>query len=113
MKPSKAGAVAAAILVSVAVMGFGMAHAEGTDPQMEEGLISSYDYQTPTVLETSDIPCPYTENNPVLSFEDQEALERGGPPDAFTENRPVLSFEDQETLEAAMMDRESRLCASR
>src|SRR5512134_1189489 len=72
MKTSKVGIVAVAILLAMTGIGFGIAQAGGTNSEQ-----------------------------PVLSFEDQEALEQGSSASSDEENRPVLSFEDQEHTQVA------------
>lgn len=65
MKTSSVGIVSVAILMVVAGVGFGIAQAAGTHT-----------------------------DRPVLSFEDQEALEQGSSSSSYVETRPVLAFED-------------------
>lgn len=72
MKTSKVGMWMVAILMVVMGAGFGIAQAGGTHS-----------------------------DRPVLSFEDQEALERGSVSSPTAESRPVLSFEDQERFQTA------------
>ena len=72
MKLSTVGIVAAAILLVVAGIGFGIAQAGGTHSEQ-----------------------------PVLSFEEMEAIEQGSSSSSVEESRPVLSFEDQESTQAA------------
>ena len=69
MKISTVGLVSAAILMIVAVVGFGIAQAGGIHTDA-----------------------------PVLSFEDQEALGQGSSSSSYTEDRPVLSFGDEMQL---------------
>jgi hypothetical protein len=66
MKTSTVGLVFAAILMVLAGVGFGIAQAGGN----------------------------YTDG-PVLSFGDQEAYEQSIVPGSYTEDRPVLAFEDE------------------
>jgi preprotein translocase subunit SecF len=73
MKPSKVGIVAVAILMVVGGVGFGIAQAGGTHSEQ-----------------------------PVLSFEDMEALDQGSSSSSYMESRPVLSFEDQEATQVAI-----------
>jgi hypothetical protein len=72
MKTYTVGIVAVAILLVVTGVGFGIAQAGGNHT-----------------------------DRPVLSFEDQEALEHGSSSSPDAENRPVLSFEDQELTQVA------------
>ena len=81
MKTSTVGIVAAVFLMVVAGVGFGIAQATGTHT-----------------------------DRPVLSFEDQEALDQGTSSIPYVEiaqaggthsDRPVLSFEGQEASDAA------------
>ena len=81
MKIPTIGLVSAAILMVVAGVGFGIAQAAGTHT-----------------------------DRPVLSFEDQEALEQGISSSPYGEiaqaggthsDRPVLSFEDQEASDVS------------
>jgi len=74
MKTSMVGIVSAAILMILASVGFGIAQAAGTHSEQ-----------------------------PVLSFEDQEAIEQGSSSSSYVESRPVLSFGDQETTEVAKL----------
>jgi len=72
MKTSAVGVVSAAILMVVVGVGFGIAQAGGIHSEQ-----------------------------PVLSFDEMEALEQGSPSSPYAENRPVLSFEDQEVTQVA------------
>jgi hypothetical protein len=72
MKTYTVGIVAVAILLVVTGVGFGIAQAGGNHT-----------------------------DRPVLSFEDQEALEYGSSSSPDAENRPVLSFDDQELIQVA------------
>ena len=69
MKTSTVGLVLAAILMAVAGVGFGIAHAGGNHS-----------------------------DGPVLSFEDQESLGQSSSSSQYSENRPVLTFEDEVQL---------------
>jgi hypothetical protein len=73
MKASKVGIMAVAILLVVTGIGFGIAQAGGTHSEQ-----------------------------PVLSFEDMEALDQGSSSSSNMESRPVLSFEDQEATQVAI-----------
>jgi len=72
MKKSKVGIVAAAILMVVGGVGFGIAQAGGTHSEQ-----------------------------PVLSVEDMEALDQSSSSSSYIESRPVSSFEDQEATQVA------------
>jgi len=72
MKTYKVGILAVAILLVVAGIGFGIAQAAGNHSEQ-----------------------------PVLSFEDQEALDQGSSLNSYVESRPVISFEDQEATQVA------------
>lgn len=77
MKTSAVGIVSAVILMVVVGVGFGIAQAGG----------------------------PHSEQ-PVLSFDDMEALQRGISSSSYVETRPVMSFEDQETTQVANSSKE-------
>lgn len=72
MKTSNVGIVAVAALLVVAGIGFGIAQAGGTHSEQ-----------------------------PILSFEDMEALDQGSSSSSHMESRPVSSFEDQEATQVA------------
>ena len=74
MKTSTVGIVSVAILLVVTGVGFGIAQAGGIRTEQ-----------------------------PVLSFQDMEALEQGSSSSSYVESRPVLSFGDQETIEVAKL----------
>jgi hypothetical protein len=82
MKPSAVGIVSAAILMVVVGVGFGIAQAGGN--HSEQPVLSFEDMEA---LQQGSSSNPYyVENRPVLAFEDS--------PGSYAESRPVLSFED-------------------
>ncbi len=81
MKPFKVSITLAAILLIAAGVGFGIAQAGGTHHE-----------------------------DPVLNFEDQEALENAAAACHYEENQPVLSFEDQEAVHTAMVNQGNESC---
>jgi len=72
MKTLNVGIVAVAILLVATGIGIGIAQAGGTHSEQ-----------------------------PVLSFEDMEALYQGSSSSSYIESRPVLSFDDQEATQVA------------
>ena len=88
MKTSAVGVVSAAILMVVVGVGFGIAQAGGT--HSEQPVLSFEDMEA---LEQGSSSSPYVENRPVMAFD--ESL------DLYSESRPVLSFEDQEVTQVA------------
>jgi hypothetical protein len=88
MKGSKVGIVAVAILLVGTGVCFGIAQAGGT--HTDRPVLSFEDQEA---LEQGSSSSPYVENRPVMAFEDSSG------PNA--ETRPVLSFEDQELPQVA------------
>jgi len=88
MKTSAVGVVSAAILMVVVGVGFGIAQAGGTH---SEQPVLSFDEME--ALEQGSPSSPYAENRPVLAFDES--------PGPYAESRPVLSFEDQEVTQVA------------
>ena len=75
--------MAVAILLGVTGIGFGIAQAAGTHSEQ-----------------------------PVLSFEDQEALVQNSSSSSYVESRPVMSLEDQEAAQVATSPAEDLQLAS-
>jgi len=88
MKTSALGVVSAAILMVVVGAGFGIAQAGGT--HSEQPVLS---FEEMEALEQGSSSSSFVENRPVLAFD--ESL---GP---YAESRPVLSFEDQEVTQVS------------
>ena len=89
MKTSAVGVISAAILMVVVGVGFGIAQAGGT--HSEQPVVS---FEEMEALEQGSSSSPYyVENRPVLAFDES--------PGPYEESRPVLSFEDQEATQVA------------
>ena len=88
MKTSAVGVVSAAILIVVVGVGFGIAQAGGT--HSEQPVLSFEDMEA---LEQGSSSSPYVESRPVLAFDES--------PGPYAESRPVLSFEEQEDIQLA------------
>ena len=108
MKTFQVSVMAAAILLAAAGIGFGIAQAGGA--HSEQPVLSFEDQEA---FEGGASGCSYEESSPVLSFDDQENLARDSEFAASGENRPVLSFEDQETVHVAALDLRAASCAHR
>ncbi len=88
IKTYTGGIVAVAILLVVTGIGFGIAQAGGN--HTDRPVLSFEDQEA---VEQGSSPSPYVESRPVMDFEDSSG------PNA--ETRPVLSFEDQEHSQLA------------
>src|SRR5512143_3951649 len=108
MKTLKVFVVSAAILLVAAGIGFGIAQAGGT--HSDRPVLSFEDQEA---LEGSTSLCADGDSRPVLSFEEQENLARESEIAASAENRPVLSFEDQEAVQVAMLEQRAEICIRR
>jgi hypothetical protein len=85
MRTSAVGIVSAAFLMVMVGVGFGIAQAGGN--HSDRPVLSFEDQEA---LEEGRSSSPYVENRPVLAFEDS--------PGSYAESRPVLSFEDEMQL---------------
>jgi hypothetical protein len=99
MKTSKVGIVAVAVLLGVAGISFGIARAAGT--HSEQPVLSFEDQEA---LEQGSSSSSYVESRPVLAFEDSSS--------PYAETRPVMSFEDQEATQVATSPAEDMQLAS-
>jgi len=88
MKTPAVGVVSAAILMVVAVIGFGIAQAGGT--HSDQPVLNFGDMEA---LAQGSSSTPFVENRPVLAFDES--------PGPYVESRPVLSFEDQGSTQVA------------
>ena len=99
MKTSNVGIVAVAVLLGVTVIGFGIAQAAGN--HSEQPVLSFEDQEALVQVSSSS---SYVESRPVMAFEDSSS--------PYAENRPVMSFEDQEATQVATSTEEGMQQAS-
>lgn len=106
MKRSLVGMASLVILLVGMGVGIGIAQAKGTHGSRP--VLSFEDQET---LERGTILCHYEESSPVLNFEDQENLVRDSEHAVSSdEQSPVLSFEDAEAVHVAILAMTTEIC---